>query len=313
MSSLHDNFYSDLNKKFMFELCKRTFSEEGKDISDQYELFTTVMKKTFENTKASTIEDMNRELVQTMIQELNNQVTINENKDVSMETNMQPQTKVEVIRDYKDIIQPREETPLLRIQNRLAPEVSTNRILFISSSVRNDFSSNRYCFKVFQVKPTQFKQLIIPHESGYLFTSPIIKVTIPELNVEMFAKCTTTQLIHNYTYGYYDFFDHSIQSPDTLTEFTIQYSPIYGSISYESDFIDIESIDKKIIILSKTPKQSQIRTKDCIRLYSKESNDTMECKVVFIDREKKSLKVDKVIKNHFSYCMNLCLQNTIIL
>ena len=131
--------------------------------------------------------------------------------------------------------------------------------------------------------------------------------------MEIFAKCSNIQVLNNYSYGYYDFIDHHIEYPDTLTEFTIQYSPIYGSLSYESDFLDIESIDKKIISLTKAPKPSQLRTKDHIRLYSKESNDTIECKVVSIDKEKKQIKVDQIIKNNYTYCMNLCLQNTILI
>ena len=117
MSSLHDNFYSDLNKKFMFELCKRTFSEEGKDISDQEELFTSIMKQTFQNTKASTIEDINRELVQNMIQELNQQTRTNPTTEISMATPIQPQIN-------EDRHPLNEEKPILTIQNRLAPEES---------------------------------------------------------------------------------------------------------------------------------------------------------------------------------------------
>ena len=114
--------------------------------------------------------------------------------------------------------------------------------------------------------------------------------------------------MNQYTYGNYECFKNNIKCPEALTEFTIQIEPLIGDFNYMSDYIDIKSINKNKIMIDDC---SSLKSKDIIRLFDKNTENILDCKIISIDKSENKIKIDKEIKNNYTYIMNLHLQNTI--
>ena len=219
--SLYDQYYSDINKEYMFNIIKNIiYEKEEYDISkdvNNYETFISSMKGIFDENNVEELEDMNKILLdhnikhfQTMIDKnedtYKNEMDLKLNEYISKREEVTKQNQIDdnqmddnqknyLLKNIK--ITEELNSPLSSTNtNEMFKEINVSTkgesdvqtVYHINSSNRTNVNSSRYNYKVDLMKQTipchllkKISKLIIPIEDIYLFSIPVIVITIPEL------------------------------------------------------------------------------------------------------------------------------------
>ncbi len=220
--SLYEQFHSDINKKFMFdilkdELLKSTSTDISID-SSNYDYFLTFFPKVFSENNSDEIETLNKILLDQSIihftEKLNQSAVVNDYEKLLQErNNIYNQEKDDHTSDnieMDDIIPPKS---LTKNEKKVLPYTEINEIsnqkelttpnqhtleevklkpFSLSSSKRSNINSSRYYYRI-NIKNhsihakniKKISKLILPIEDNYIFDIPVISLSIPELNYKV--------------------------------------------------------------------------------------------------------------------------------
>jgi len=130
-------------------------------------------------------------------------------------------------------------TPIEPVQKSIIDNKLTEKKITISSANRSNPNSNRFNYKIKNNNEfNKLQKLIIPIEQSIHFSSPILKVKIPEFNFETELICKTTYQLNNYTIGIYEPEENTINSNKITDEITIQIQSLYDDSEYDSDIVE---------------------------------------------------------------------------
>lgn len=282
--SLYEQFHSEINKKFMFNIIKDELKKEGlSDITEYYDEYLTFFQPVFDSNDFDEIEMINKELLnysishftnklksnndlnsllqqrQEMILNLNNPKSTNdlssdiENLNLSQINNDNIQEKVFDKPLEINYQEPLQESPKLPLQEINKKNIKSSAIL---SSKRSNINSSRYNYRIDLKKSlidakniNKISKLIIPIEDNYIFDLPIIMLIIPEFDFKLHMQQNTTIENKNKTCGvYYPINDHIIETKD-IDKITIDIRDITETRYPINDIlkINIIEIEKNVI------------------------------------------------------------------
>ena len=247
--SLYDQFFSDINKDFMFTMANNVLKKDHNIIIEGNEniknIYLQDMKDIFENNNFEELSDINKLLLDTTIKK-NNGIAINENEEEE-ENNPNPTgyrkleediseknenklaelmkeresvtisppvennngtnindllkkvsgTKIEtIIEDKEEQDEQKEytETNIQPIEEEVEEEIYERNLKLVSftSNKRTSINASRYNYSIDlnkeDIDPEKLhslSKLIIPIEDNYIFTLPILKLFIKELDMEV--------------------------------------------------------------------------------------------------------------------------------
>jgi hypothetical protein len=117
--------------------------------------------------------------------------------------------------------------------------IQQNKIMYSSFNRIKEQNSTRFNYKINnQFKQiSKFTKLIIPIEKILLFTSPIIKLNISELDLDILLSLNKTYSLSGYNYGEYIPLEtiNINKNPDRLS---VKINNIYENIEYENDILN---------------------------------------------------------------------------
>ena len=269
--SLYEQFHSDINKKFMFDMIKNIIHKEiNFDISldsENYTQFLSTFEKTFNENDVEEIEQMNKAL-------------LDNNVRLFLEKLKKPDPKMQ--NDLEKLLKERESQDNFtnvstinnkgnEVSNEMGNEVSNEIKKFkkvkkikkqeveekrnsqkINSSQRTNINSSRYNYKINLMKHSissneldSISRLIIPIEDNYLFTIPVLRIIIPELDCDIHMQQEETIQGNHRKYGVYRCIEEHHLLKDIIDRITINIQDISGQKYYGSDILKVNIIEVK--------------------------------------------------------------------
>ena len=264
MSSLYDQYYSETNINYIYNLLADIILKEKsvnlKDNENNKNIFKQKMEIVFKNTQHYQIEKVNKELLsETLTYFLNNKEKTEDNKDFMSEYNkfinnrddinnsLKHNNKLDEKReDIREVVREDIREDIRETKNK---KKKKKKDIVISSKDRLNKDSNRFKYKIKYPDDeiTELVSLIIPIEDCILFSSPIISVEINELDLKVLMTCENVIEMNNYKYGIYKSSKNIINKKSDIL--TININSIYGNEEYDSDILDIKLDDTNILKL----------------------------------------------------------------
>jgi len=248
----------------------------------------------------------------------------NKNSDIKVKTqnNQMPpketqpketQPKETIINNINDILDNKpEETNISMSFKDIYSKNFKENIIVSSYSRTNKEESNLYNFKITNVKQIhKFVRCILPIENTLHFTIPILKLSIPELELDIHMYCTKTYNFNNYMYAIYEPEENDINNVKTNSgELSIDITSLYGNINYMADIIkskiEIDEDGKYVRIKN----ISKIKENDIIKVNDKYINVTNN--QVIINDDDIIIKNLNDISEEDVYIVNMNLQSVLI-
>ena len=248
----------------------------------------------------------------------------NKNSDIKVKTqsNQMPpkerqpketQPKETIINNINDILDNKpEETNISMSFKDIHSKNLKENIIVSSYSRTNKEESNLYNFKITNVKQIhKFVRCILPIENTLHFTIPILKLSIPELELDIHMYCTKTYNFNNYMYAIYEPEENDINNVKTNSgELSIDITSLYGNINYMGDIIkskiEIDEEGKYVRIKN----ISKIKENDIIKVNDKYINVTNN--QVIINDDDIIIKNLNDISEEDVYIVNMNLQSVLI-
>ena len=278
--SLYDLYYSNKNKKHMYELLFEITQNKLEE-----NIFHKIFTDTFETTLSSTLLELNKELVEkickiyNVIDITNNNIAIKGNNEILNTNNIDHSKKQEISKIT---------SPDIPVQKK-----------HITSSDRN--SGNRYNYNItISDNIKTIEKLIIPKEDNDIFINNVIQLIIPELGINTLCYCTDTKKINNYIYGTYILEDNVAKK--TFSNINIKIKSIYSDMEY-TDITEITELEDDHIIVNNL---------DLIKVGDYIKTDTgNNYKILEIEEDNKLILKDYKMGEEKEF-INLNLQNIII-
>ena len=225
----------------------------------------------------------------------------------------QPETPINTINDFKDILdnKPKETNISMSFKDIHSNNFKEN--IIVSSFYRtNKEDSNLYNFKVSNVKQIhKFVRCILPIENTLHFTIPILKLSIPELELDIHMYCIKTYDFNNYKYAVYEPEENDINNVKTNSgELSINITSIYGNINYMSDIIKGKIENNEDGKYVKIKNISKIKENDIIKVNDKYINVTSN--QVTINEDDIIIGNLNDISEEDVYIINMNLQSVLI-
>ena len=221
--------------------------------------------------------------------------------------------KETLINNIKDILDNKpEETNISMSFKDIHSKNFKENIIVSSYSRTNKEESNLYNFKITNVKQIhKFVRCILPIENTLHFTIPILKLSIPELELDIHMYCTKTYNFNNYMYAIYEPEENDINNVKTNSgELSIDITSLYGNINYMADIIkskiEIDEEGKYVRIKN----ISKIKENDIIKVNDKYINVTNN--QVIINDDDIIIKNLNDISEEDVYIVNMNLQSVLI-
>jgi hypothetical protein len=278
--SLYDLYYSNKNKKHMYELLFEITQNKLEE-----NIFNQIFTDTFETTLSSTLLELNKELVEkickiyNVIDITNNNIAIKGNNEILNTNNIDHSKKEEISKIT---------SPDMPVQKK-----------HITSSDRN--SGNRYNYNItISDNIKTIEKLIIPIEDNDIFINNVIQLIIPELGINTLCYCTDTKKINNYIYGTYILEDNVAKK--TFSNINIKIKSIYSDMEY-TDITKITKLEDDHIIVNNL---DLIKVGDYIK-----TDIGNNYKILEIEEENKLILKDYKMGEDLEF-INLNLQNIII-
>ena len=241
--SLYEQFHSEINKEFMFNIIKDELKKDGiPDITQYYNEYLTFFKPIFDENDFDEIEMLNKVLLNNCIDHFTNklkssndlesllqqreEMITNFNSPIPSDNSSTLTEKVNLSQINNNINQdplPLQETivqePLQEIvvqeplQGKIVREINKSgksKPSAILSSKRSNINSSRYNYRIdlkkLTIEPTMItkvSKLILPIEDNYIFDIPVITLSIPEFSFTIHMQQETTIENKNKTCGVY--------------------------------------------------------------------------------------------------------------
>ena len=225
----------------------------------------------------------------------------------------QPETPINTINDFKDILdnKPKETNISMSFKDIHSTNFKEN-IIVSSFSRTNKEDSNLYNFKISNVKQIhKFVRCILPIENTLHFTIPILKLSIPELELNIHMYCIKTYDFNNYKYAVYEPEENDINNVKTNSgELSIDITSIYGNINYMSDIIKGKIENNEDGKYVKIKNISKIKENDIIKVNDKYINVTSN--LVTINEDDIIIENLNDISEEDVYIVNMNLQSVLI-
>jgi hypothetical protein len=282
--SLYEQFYSEINKKFMFNIIKDELKKEGlPDINEYYNEYLTFFDHIFETSDFDEIEMINKELLNYSITHFTNKLKsitdinslLQQREEMMLNLNKSNPTdnSSSIINDLNlsqvnndnlimENIQEKvihEPQKILKEPVQEMNEKTKIKNFAILSSKRSNINSSRYNYRIDLKKSlinpkmmTQVSKLIIPIEDNYIFDIPVITLSIPEFDFKIHMQQNSTIENKNKICGvYYPINDHFIEN-DKIDKITIDIRDITETKYPINDVlkINIIEIDKNTIVFT---------------------------------------------------------------
>ena len=173
------------------------------------------------------------------------------------------------------------------------------------SSNRN-IDSSRFNYTIENDKQiTYIDSIILPIENTTHFTSPIIKLSIKELQYETNLILQNTFQLNNYNYGLYK--PNKSNVTINSDKLTIQFSSLYDDSDYENDIYQCTISNN--IISSDELDINDFKINDIIKIME---NDTIEYSKIIEIRDN-TIIIDGIEKEYKKpYILNMNLENSIL-
>ena len=195
---------------------------------------------------------------------------------------------------------------LINKSNSIEKLTSIEKKITISSANRSNTNSNRFNYKFKNDNEfNKLQKLIIPIESSIHFSSPILKVKIPEFNFETELICKTTYKLNNYTIGIYEPEENTINSNKITDEITIQIQSLYDNSEYDSDIVECK-VDDNLLIVEDT---CDYKINDILCIQTSDKKEFQ--KIMKIEDGKLEMECIETDNNDVNI-MNMNLQNNLI-
>ncbi len=333
MSSLYDQFFSDTNVTHIYNVLKNIIKNEfNYDIGNNdinFTLFKTKMNKIFNDTNKLNLDEINKDLLSEMINYFIQKIK-DEEKD---KINNTDDSNIDLMDEYNKFILQRSENVNINLENNLSniennqennqenieikpkqevqlKKKKKKKSIVVSSKDRINKESNRFNYKIQSPieKISELDSLIIPIEETIHFTSPMLKVIIEEIDLDVVLTCTNILEINNYKYGIYKSEKNLINKTSSIL--TISIESIYGLEEYDSDILNIVLDDNSKIKLDNI---EDFNIGDILILSNKEKIEFS--KIIKKDNKKNEFELDEIInfkEGDELSILNSNLQNTLI-
>lgn len=280
--SLYEQFHSDINKSHMFNLIKTYLKKENDiDISNDQgsnDFFLSSIPIVFEENDAEEIEQMNQFLLEYNINHFKNkQINIEPIVKDEFEKLLQEREKQDIISnssndsdnisfDVKEVNMDDKlemfinkntdvqfSTPIKISEKETIQEKKESPLVHINSSKRTNINSSRYNYRVdlsknnINIDDLSFiSKIIIPIEDNYIFSIPVIVLSIPELNCNIHMQQDTIIDGNNRQYGVYKSIEkHSLKSLQNNGRITIDIRDVSEKKYVSSDILKVNIIEFK--------------------------------------------------------------------
>lgn len=299
--SLYERYHSELNKQHILSLIKEHFItnynldiDNFKEISNIYEQkFIDV----FSENNSDELVDMNKILLDQSVKNILGYLQENRDKLYEEEAN---QSVEEVNKNVEE-----EYTDSSVVTEVTGPE-KEYQMIHLNSSKRVNIVSSRYNYVldlnkmgISSIDLNNLKRMIIPIEDNYLFSQPILWISIPELNYTNHMQLVKEIKNKNRSYGIYETFDNQIiNHTQKVSRITIDIRDLTETKYSSTDIAKvniIEIYDNKIRFTCPQVKKSDYRVGDSIKIIN---NKTKE----FQSLQSEPLKISKVSDNNI-YCV----------
>lgn len=316
--SLFEQFFSDINKNFMFDMIGKIFLKDYnidiKQEQNNYQLMDDKMKPIFDNNNFEDISDINEELLKTVLNELKGKYIDNHvDFDKSLEKLMQDRENITPIQsNTKEQNQEIKSTSIEQLININQndkdedKEISYPPVLKINSNKRINIQSSRYNYIIDLKKEginskdlVEISKLIIPIESNYLFNLPLLLLNIKELGVSLYLQQEELITNKNNMVGVYKPLERYKIESKNIKQITIDIRDMTGEKYKNNDILKINIIEIKdnvIIFTCSNVSKNNYKVNDMIKILN---INTFEIELLEIISS--PLKVS-AIKNNMIFC-----------
>lgn len=327
--SLFDQFFSEINKNFMFDMIGKIFLKDHnidiKQDQNNYKLMNDIMKPIFDDNNFEDISDINEALLKTVLNELkgkyiDNQEDKKEDFDKSLEKLMQDRENItnppSTPKQHEPEIKSTSIEQLMKTnQNENGEDkqviLETKEIYYppvvkINSNKRINIQSSRYNYIIDLKKEginsqdlVEISKLIIPIESNYLFNLPLLLLNIKELGVSLYLQQDETITNKNNMIGIYKPIERYQIEPKNINRMTIDIRDMTGEKYKHNDILKINIIEVKdnvIIFTCSNVSKNNYKVNDIIKILN---INTFEMELLEIISS--PLKVS-AIKNNMIFC-----------
>ena len=343
--SLYDLYHSIDNVNFLYNYLNNIFENKMnlsiKNNINYYNFFNNYLKEFFIKSKSETLKELNHELLKNVVVELlkiikddNNE----KNDKIMKETKLESlSTNNEINKSNPDVINNKEidNTDVIDKYNTLVSNnnydnnsvnsvnnnsINNNIIQIDNLKIKEDtavnsnnridksVNSNLYYFKVNINNIKKLSKIIINILDNELFTMPIIKLKIEELNILVDMKLNKTYSIRDYVYGEYIPIKDTYIDKD-VNEITIQLFNIISNNVITNHIFNID-IYKEENNYKFSKNNLLIKKGDIINIFN--DNFNYYSKIINIDDEYYYIDNTNIINENKVNILNTHINNTII-
>ena len=261
--SLYEQFYSDINKKYMFDMIndiifKKTEIEIKKD-PQNYELYVNNFDEIFNKGDYEEITDINQVLLDYNLKFFNEKIekaTVNTDLSTLLNERKKFDNGLELKKPQKlsssiDKLSNNSEIPRDEyMNNENMNNEKKYKTININSSKRTNINSSRFNYKlnlkkneIESIDINKVTKMIVPLEENYLFNIPILTLTISELEYDITLQLEKIIEGINRKFGvYHTIENHTIDKKD-INYITIDIRDISGTKYKNNDILKVNIIN----------------------------------------------------------------------
>tara|TARA_Y100001958_G_scaffold105857_1_gene74006 strand:+ start:148 stop:1248 length:1101 start_codon:yes stop_codon:yes gene_type:complete len=313
--SLYEQFHSDINKQHMFNLIKTYLQKEKNiDISTDKEsndFFLSSLSIVFEKNNADELEEMNQYLLEYNVEHFVNKNKTNlepilkddfekllqEREKQDIMSNSSKDSSDNISYDIKEVNADDNleiyEKPIVKIptpvETVIPKKESVEKILplvHINSSKRTSINSSRYNYKIdlsknnININDLSFiSKMVIPIEDNYIFSIPVIVLTINELNCNIHMQQSEIIEGNNRNYGIYKPLEkHNLNPVNNSSRITVDIRDVSEKRYISSDILKINIIEfrnNRIYFTCSSIHKLDYQTGDYIKVINNNSHNSL--------------------------------------
>tara|TARA_B100001094_G_scaffold118236_1_gene114001 strand:- start:5109 stop:6188 length:1080 start_codon:yes stop_codon:yes gene_type:complete len=309
--SLYEQYYSDINKNYMFEMVQKVMSSEDNiDISDDEgaeAFFLEQHNQVFKENNIDELPEINKVLLDKQLNYYRRKYSMN---NETIDDNQKEKSLQELINERKNTIPMQDNnnnvfveesnnglemqgTPIETILSKDQPiiPIKNDNILVenisINSCKRSSLNSSRYNYKIDlskeRIKSEEIRKiskLMIPIEENYLFSIPMLRVKIPELECDIYMQ--QKEIINNSKnrngLGIYEPVNEVLFDRKNINRLTIDIRDITNTKYSFNDILNVnilEILDNVIIFTCSNINTNNFKVNDSIKIINNYSPDLL--------------------------------------
>lgn len=320
--SLFEQFFSDINKNFMFDMISKIFYKDNnidiKDDKNNFELMVSKMKPIFDDNSFTDISDINEALLKSVLDQLKNKYNNNQSQEVDFDKSLEKlmEERNRTI-STENTVENSKSTPIQELLNKNIEEkeeinkeeevqVYVPPTIKINSNNRINIQSSRYNYiidlkkdKILSSDLIEISKLIIPIEDNYIFNIPLLLLNIKELDVSIYLQQENLITNNNSTLGIYKPIEKYRIESKNVNRLTIDIRDMTGEKYKFNDILKINLIEIKdgiIIFTCSNVSKNNYKQNDMIKVLN---INTFE--IGLLEILSNPLKIS-AIKNNMIFC-----------